>query len=345
MYIKLNKHLPILYLVPVVIGLAACTESADTSTSIVRTANSVELAIIGDAPYDTEELAEFPDLVDIINSDPFVNTAVHVGDIKAGDTVCSDQAYQDVFSLFQSFDDPLHYTMGDNEWADCDRISAGAFDSEERLFKLREIFFDDPETTLGGRAMPVEAQPNYPENQLWLEKGIVFSTLHVVGSNNKLRSGSGIAGPFEQTLTGVTEYGRRTAANLAWMRGAFSRAMETESAGIVLFLHADMWKQQEQFDLNIHDGFREIVQELSIQSESFSKPVLIVSGDNHRFRVDVGVPWFSLYDVSPVSNVTQITVQEGVEYYDDGSRVRLNWLRLIADASTEKVFSWELVSY
>ena len=234
--------------------------------------------------------------------------------------------------------------MGDNEWADCDRISAGAYDSEERLEKLREIFFDVPETSLGARTMPVEAQPNYPENQLWQEKGIVFSTLHVVGSNNNLKSGPGIAGPFEQTATGATEYGRRTAANLAWMRGAFNRAMESQSAGIVLFLHADMWKLQEQLDLEMPNGFREIVEELSIQAESFSKPVLIISGDNHRYRVDVGVPWFSLYGVSPVSNVTQIIVQQGVEFYDNSTRVRLNWLRLIADANAEKVFFWELVS-
>ena len=101
MNLKLNRHLPTFFLVPVVIGLAACTDSSERSLGIARSADSVELAIIGDSPYLTEELVEFPGLVDIINSDPFVKTAVHVGDIKDGNSVCSDQRYQDVFSLFQ----------------------------------------------------------------------------------------------------------------------------------------------------------------------------------------------------------------------------------------------------
>jgi hypothetical protein len=112
----------------------------------------------------------------------------------------------------------------------------------------------------------------------------------------------------------------------------------------VLFFHADMWKLQEQFDNSTFGGYTEIVQQLAILAESYAKPVLFVSGENHRFRVDAGVPWFSLYGASPVSNVTQITVEQGISFPADASGVKHTWLRLVADASTQSVFSWELVS-
>ena len=342
-----TQHVPIIFLLPIIISLAACDNTSNTSngsSSIVRSSESVELAVIGDAPYQPEETAEFPDLIAAINADPFVTKTVHVGDIKSGATECSDQRYQDVYSLFQTFDEPLVYTIGDNEWTDCGRNDAGAYDPEERLGKLREIFFNIPGTSLGGNTMLVEAQPNYPENQLWQEKGIVFSTLHVVGSNNNLDDRPGMPGPVEQSTTGSSEYGRRSTANIAWMRGIFNRANQSQSAGIALFLHADMWKLRPEFDADNFAGFKEIVQELSIQAEAFGKPVLIVSGDNHHYRVDAGVPWFSLYDISPASNVTQIIVEQGIEFYNDGTQVRHHWLRLVADATTEAVFDWELVS-
>ncbi|MFK7858231.1 MAG: hypothetical protein AB8B64_05410 [Granulosicoccus sp.] len=314
----------------------------------MRSANSVEIAIIGDAPYqseDIDDIVEFPKLVSSINADPFVTTTVHVGDIKGGTTPCLDQGYQDVYRLFQTFDEPLIYSIGDNEWTDCDRPTAGSYDPEERLDRLRDIFFANPGTSMGGSTRLVEAQQSYPENQLWEEQGIVFGTLHVVGTNNNLIARSGMSSAVEQTATGSSEYGRRNAANILWMRSIFSRAMQNQSAGIVLFLHADMWKMREEFDETVLGGFTETIQELSLQAEAFGKPVLIVSGDN-QYREDIGVPWFSLYGVSPVSNITQIIVQRGVEYLSSSSRIRISWLRLEADASPEAdaVFDWEQVS-
>lgn len=339
-----KKILKSVFLLGLLIGGTACSESSGRSSAIVRGENTVELAVIGDVPYHDVEIAEFPGLIEAIDSDPFVSTVVHVGDIKSGETECSDQRYGDIYWSFLSFKEPLIYTMGDNEWTDCDRVSAGAYDPVERLDRLREIFFEVPGNTLGGREMQVEAQTSYPENQLWQEKEIVFGTLHIVGSNNHLKSGAGLPGPQEQTETGSSEYGRRTAANISWLRGIFQRATESQSAGVVLFFHADMWKQREQFVEAEFGGYTEIVQELSILVESYSRPVIFVSGENHHFRVDAGVPWFSLYDVSPVSNATQIIVDQGIRFPTNAAGAKRTWLRLVADASTEKVFSWELVS-
>ncbi|MFK7994603.1 MAG: hypothetical protein AB8B87_10730 [Granulosicoccus sp.] len=339
----MNKHLRVL-LLPLIITIGACSDSStDSASGFVRTADTVELAVIGDSPYQPEEVVEFPGLVASINADAFVSKTIHVGDIKAGATQCTDQRLQETHNLFQTFDEPLLYTIGDNEWTDCIRQSAGGYDPEERLAKLREIFFSMPGTSLGRSTMQVEAQSGYPENQLWQEKGIVFGTMHIVGTNNNLRTGPGIATAEQQSEAGSTEYGRRTAANLAWMRNIFTRAQESQAAGVALFFHADMWKSQEVFDESTYGGFRQIVQELSIQAEAFGKPVLMVSGENHRYRVDPGVSWFSLYDVSPVSNLTQVVVQRGVEFFNNNTQVRYNWLRVQADASKEEVFNVTVV--
>lgn len=349
-FIQINsepKKFPVaLILLPMLLGVTGCMNTVDDSLDFTRSDKTVELAVMGDVPYHDSEIGEFPNLVESINNDPFVTTVVHVGDIKAGDTLCSDERYQNARWSFLSFVDPLIYTPGDNEWVDCHRDINGAYEPEERLNKLREVFFDVPVTSIGGRILSVEAQSGFPENQSWHEKGITFGTLHVVGSNNNLKSGAGIPGPVEQTATGSSEYGRRTAANITWLRKIFSDAIENQSAGLAIFLHADMWKLQTQFEENNFGGFRQIVEELAIQAASFNKPVLLVSGDNHYHRVDAGVHWFNLYGVTPVSNVTQVIVERGIVFCESCTTrsVRRTWLRLLADATAESVFSWELVT-
>ncbi len=42
---------------------------------------------------------------------------------------------------------------------------------------------------------------------------------------------------------------------------------------------------------------------------AFDRPVLMVSGDSHDYRVDAGVPWFSLYGAR-APNVTQIIAEQ-----------------------------------
>ena len=61
----------------------------------------------------------------------------------------------------------------------------------------------------------------------------------------------------------------------------------------------------------------------------FRRPVLIVSGDTHEYRVDAGVPWFSLYGVTPVPNITQVIVDRSIEATTDASPI--DYLRLKID--------------
>jgi hypothetical protein len=68
----------------------------------------------------------------------------------------------------------------------------------------------------------VSEDPRYTkfrENVRWTYGGVLFTTLHVIGSNNNLG----------RTPVMDAEYAERTAANLAWMREAFDLATAAEA--------------------------------------------------------------------------------------------------------------------
>jgi hypothetical protein len=74
-----------------------------------------DFALIGDQPYfpkaGTQQLypaqSEYINIINTKKSD--VEFTVHVGDIKAGDTFCSDDVYSDNLALFDTFANPLIY--------------------------------------------------------------------------------------------------------------------------------------------------------------------------------------------------------------------------------------------
>src|SRR5262245_3887376 len=69
-------------------------------------------AVIGDIPYGADQIAAFPKVVAQINADPAVRWVDHLGDIKNGSSVCSDEYFQLIKSDFDQFQDPLVYTIG-----------------------------------------------------------------------------------------------------------------------------------------------------------------------------------------------------------------------------------------
>src|SRR5262245_48099318 len=112
-------------LVPACVAVLSCTEHAPVTPLVApagasfTTGNPINdgsrelytVAVIGDTPYGAVKLAEFPDLVDLINSDPKVDLVIHLGDIKAGSSSdCSTTYFKMIRSLFDGFKDPLVYT-------------------------------------------------------------------------------------------------------------------------------------------------------------------------------------------------------------------------------------------
>ena len=249
--------------------------------------NDFSFVAIGDMPYGNAEKAypTYEKLIGVINN--FApDFTIHVGDIKSGSTECSDSEFQNQFDFFNSFDSALIYTPGDNEWTDCHRLEVGSYDPIERLGKIRELFFAEGKT-LGKEPFEIERQSEvmadeyslYVENSHFIKNNIMFLQVHIVGSNNNF----GIGG-----VKFVEEFHARDKANIAWLNNSFTKANNENAKAIVVSMHADVFDLAAYYALfPHHSGFLESVNNTLLPlAEAFGKPVLLIHGDSHAFRID-----------------------------------------------------------
>lgn len=90
-----------------------------TRTEAAEPPKPFEFVVMGCMPYYfPEDEARFQNVIREVNR---LNPAfsVHCGDTKGGKDPCDDPAYDRVLGYFNSFDGPLVYVPGDNEWTDC----------------------------------------------------------------------------------------------------------------------------------------------------------------------------------------------------------------------------------
>ena len=243
---------------------------------------------LGDMPYGkpAKVYAPFKTLIGQVNALKPAFT-IHIGDTKSGSTPCSDKMLLDQLGFMNSFDAPLVYTPGDNEWTDCHRRKAGRFDPIERLAFLRKHFFAHGPQSLGKVPMKLERQSDlvkefagYPENARFVKAGVHFITAHVVGSNNN----------FEvRDRRAIAEFFARDKANVAWLKAGFEGAMAAKAKALVLAIHADMFKpgffraKKEAF--SGASGFKRFGDALIKKAAAFKKPVLLIYGDSHKYRI------------------------------------------------------------
>ncbi len=274
-------------------------------------------AATGDSPYDEREALAFDAMLARMGAEPLA-FVVHVGDFKAGShPPCTDALYAERRARLDASRHALVLTPGDNDWTDCRRETSGAGDPLERLAKLREVFFADG-WSLGRSRMPLARQdacaerdgvacrcPGLPENRLWTKNGVVFATLHVVGSNDN--RGFDAANDAEQRC--------RAAAVRAWLEGAIRLAEGTDKRGLALFAQADPWVASRD---GVYEAFKA---QVAAGAKRLAKPVLFVHGDSHTyisdrpFRDGLGASVGNVLRVevpgSPVVGWVRITVDPG----------------------------------
>lgn len=275
----LKRCLSVLLGVMAVFVLTAGAASADKPFTFVA---------LGDMPYGkpAKVYPPFKALIGQINALKPAFT-VHVGDTKSGSTHCSDKMLLDQLDFMNSFEAPLVYTPGDNEWTDCHRKKAGRFDPIERLAFLRKHYFSLGPRSLGKAPMKLERQSDamkefagYPENARFVKEGVYFITAHVVGSNNN----------FEvRDRRAAREFFARDKANVAWLNAGFEGAMAAKAKALVLVIHADMFKpgffkpKKEAFIGS--SGFKRFGDALIKAAAAFKKPVLLIYGDTHVYDI------------------------------------------------------------
>jgi hypothetical protein len=282
-------------------------------------------------PLGTTELGQFPALVRAINADPDVELTIHLGDIKNGSSACTDEYFAEIRRDVDAFQRGLVLTPGDNEWTDCHRPAAGGYLPTERLAALRRVFYPRPSQSLGRHPKTLESQAadGFVENRLWKASKVVFAVVHVVGSSNDLQPWFGAAETPEQRTARLAEYDVRLAASLAWVDRAFDRAETEDARGVVIAMQADTWAAA--------DGFREIVGRLADRSAAFGRPVLLLQGDSHAYKVDqplaAGSPLHGVATAAP--NLTRVVV--------DGETAVDEYMRLRTDPQAPRLFAWERV--
>lgn len=261
------------------LAVSACAGPAQDATGTAT--SGFDFAVMGDTPYEEEAERLFPVLAEAISSAP-VDFVVHVGDIKGGSAPCTDSILESRVRDLAAIRHPVVYVPGDNEWTDCHRQPPGTYAPLERLAFLRAQAYPTPGRTLGTPSMEVETQataadPEFPEHQRWTRQGVVFATIHAVGSLNGLV-------PFPtRTAEDDTEADRRIVASVAWIRGTFAEARSRQAVAVVVATQADPWAVPANA---VRTGFEEILATLREEAEAFGRPVLFIHGDTHQLRLD-----------------------------------------------------------
>jgi hypothetical protein len=118
----------------------------------------------------------------------------------------------------------------------------------------------------------------YRENVRWDLGGVTFVTLHVPGSNNGLG----------RAPDGDAEFAERNKTNMTWLRQAFAHAKASNSRAIMVLQQANMFPEMPPFPgkPETPSGFSDLRALLEQEATTFQKPVVLVNGDSHYFRID-----------------------------------------------------------
>jgi len=354
---KLARRKNLLRATPVLIALAIAPLAVFSAEKNPGTegngAAPYAIGLWGDLPYSDVQAAAIPALLADMNSQNLAFT-INDGDLKSGSSVCTDLVYSQALAWFNSLRAPAIFTPGDNDWVDCDRTAG--FNALVQLDKERRMFFSTP-YTLGQKTFRQEVQQTplclgatgstpCVENRRWEYGRVMYATLNVQGSCNNLCGDQ--PNPNALNPANVPEYNARNQANIVWMQQTFAEAQANEDEAVMLIIQAD-----PGFDLSdatraplrdpktlaetdgLPDGFKDFLTALRDQVIAFRKPVAMVHGDSHYFRIDK--PFLDSQG-RRLENFTR------VETFGDNQGNGTNdvqWLQVFVDPKSREVFAYQ----
>jgi hypothetical protein len=316
---------PVTSLLVVVAAFTALVRS--TNGPPAPTANppgTFAFGALGDAPYYTWEDWRYPlTLEDMDGND--LAFSIHVGDIFW--RPCSDDRYERSLRWFNGLKRPLIYIPGDNEWADCWTEQQGGFNPRDRLAHLRRTLYPRPAFSLGRQTLPLETQSANPafaefvEHARWSWSGLLFATIHVVGSGN-----------FTQRFPARTaaddrESRRRLEAALAWFHETFARAKSQSATAVVVSFHADPGFYGSPAN---QAPFKPLLDAFEDEAVAFDRPVLLIHGDSHHFTTDHPLK----------ARATQKTIGNVMRLEVPGSPL-VGWVRVVVTPGATPSFAFE----
>jgi hypothetical protein len=301
-------------------------------------------------PYTKVQVVEYQRTLAALNAAE-LSFVVHVGDFQfdatpynrnpsVADMPCVEENYKAIYDSFQSVRHPFVLTPGDNDWSDCAPLAARKVDVLDLLDRLRTRFYPEGRS-LGQRPMPVVSQSSDPrysrfrENLRWKTGGVVFATIHTVGSNDN--TGRGPRTDAEQA--------ERKGANVAWLKAAFAEA--ADARGLVILTQANpgfenFWPDSARTRYFLPfiargqplpkpaSAYADYIRTLAEALEGFRKPVAFVHGDTHIFRIDN--PLFSAKTGRVFENFTRL---ETFGWPDT------HWVRVTIDPADPRLFAFK----
>ena len=323
------------FLAILVLSAAVLPTSANTADSNNTYQHAFAFALIGDIPRIGDKALEpdlelYLELRDEINEDENIEFTIHTGDFKSGGSLCDDLNFSRWYELCNTFKAPFMYVVGDNEWTDCHREKCGGYDPVKRLNKLREIFYSTPES-LGGYGISkmqqnLERQSDNPgdpgyeifsENFRWVYGDVMFVALNVQGSNNNLG----------RTPEMDEEFYLRNSACNAFMRESFNLAEENGNPGVMVIIQANPGFEATPEE---RTGFNDFLTVLLEETLDFNKPVVLVHGDTHYFRIDK--PLINPSSKRRVINFTRVEMFGAPD---------VHWIRVTVDVNDPNLFSFK----
>ena len=297
-------------------------------------------ALWGDMPYaKADDQPKIPALIADMNASD-IQFSLYDGDIKDGSSKCTDDIYESAISMFNSFNKPVVYVPGDNEWTDCHRTNNGGYDNLERLDHVRKVMFAKPET-FGKETLAPEHQgkpgEKFAENVRFSMGGAMFVGLNVPGSNNNKVDDKSCASKSartpEQCAADNAEYAERDKANFEWMHAAFEKAKTEGDKGLMIVIQGDPGfdvpetEDHDESRLPGKDGYAAFLDALMQETMQFSGQVVLVHGDTHFFKID-----------KPLKDATHMIANlTRVETFGSPN---VHWIKVDVDPTSRNVFTF-----
>jgi hypothetical protein len=266
-------------------------------------AESFRFVALGDTAYEIpQDYPGYQALIARINEDKPA-FSIHIGDTKGwGD--CGDEFQLSQLEFFNSYEQPVFYALGNNEWADCWKDNRGNHDPMVVLNSMRRIFFPEPRS-MGKTRMDLVRQSDtegekfsaYAENGRWTKGEATFLTVNVVGEHNN---------QFLRDEKLWKDFVEREQANIAWINAGFEAARSDQHKAIVIAMHSDIFTELGQLE---GGAFQPVLQAIASNALTFAGQVLVVHGHEHTFIIDKPLRvWDDEATTTVHDNVTRLQV-------------------------------------
>lgn len=240
-----------------------------------------------------------------------------VNGVKGAHEDCSDQLYNERLSLLEENKLPVILSLTGNDWISCMGNNIHESIANERLQRIRELFFNS-NTSLSVPSVRVIQESinpefrSYAENMQWEMRDILFATLNTPAPDNHFVMRGGHNSEFED----------RQVANREWIKRLFIIAKAKKAEGIVIFTDADIFTapSQQLFSLKeVPDGFAQIRNLIAEQSEHYAGHVLLISNQSGNKK----------------NTVSHITWHKRLGHINTNA----NWFKVTIDTKSKAIFT------